>query len=259
MKSLLRRAIRATGYELTRRPRYQLDLETAALKELVSPGSVVYDIGANRGELSAFFASLGARVFSFEPVPTTYTSLAGRAGVVSFPFAVGEADGDMPIWLPRNSDQNASFAELEDSERFICPVRRLDSIKSAFRLPSPDLLKIDVEGAEPMVLRGAGDVLSLRPLVFMELFAPWLSRLGFVPWDSLEPLVDRGYSFLYQLPSGFKTHVPTQDSPFHPDFAAGYNILAYMPHHRVDGVLSLPALPMLQPPIPNHSPHLIAR
>lgn len=251
MKALLRRAIRATGYELTRRPRYQLDLETAALKELVSPGSVVYDIGANRGELSAFFASLGARVFSFEPVPTTYTSLAGRAGVVSFPFAIGETDGDLPIWLPHDFDQNASFAETEDSERFICPVRRLDSIKSAFRLPTPDLIKIDVEGAEPMVLRGAEDVLSLRPLVFMELFAPWLKRLGFVPWDSLEPLAKMGYSFLYQLPTGFKSHDPTQETPFHPDFSTGYNVLAYLPEHDVSAVLSLPPLPMVPAPIAN--------
>jgi FkbM family methyltransferase len=240
--------------------------EQQALRSLVRPGDCVFDVGANYGELAVFtFAPAvgpAGLVAAFEPVPPTYARLCrtlqgprprGSAPVVPLPFAATDADCTLPLWVPPHSDEESSFAETPGGVRFECPARRLDAACEAFRLPPPALVKIDVEGAEPLALRGAaGLVAAARPLIFCELFAPWLRRLGLAPWDTLGPLAAAGYSFLFHAPAGFVAHSPSAAEPFPPGFEGGYNVLAHLPHHA-DRVRGLSAIggPEVPPPEPN--------
>jgi FkbM family methyltransferase len=162
----------------TAEPETQLVLTT-----LLRPGMTFYDIGANVGFYSVIAARLvggAGRVVSFEPLPENTASLKHNAEINNFgqvtvhEFALGCIDGEMlfamserPTWgklssvgtLPNRHIGNVKVA-----------VHRLDSIVNEAALRPPDLVKIDVEGAENDVLGGARDTLARhRPVLIIEL------------------------------------------------------------------------------------------
>lgn len=63
-----------------------------------------------------------------------------------------------------------------------------------------DLVKLDVEGSELHVLRGAGGLMSQKPKIIFEYSIPALEGAGVNPRDLLDFLLERGYT-LYSLPS----------------------------------------------------------
>lgn len=196
----------------------------ALLRALVRPGDVVYDVGANIGLYTRFLATLGAgEVVAFEPVAAN-RALYDRNVALG---AIGERVRCLPIALS-DRDEEAEF-QLDDmqstsgtldrvtggapsegrrnlglaprTERVAC--RRLDSLVSAGDVAPPDLLKLDVEGAEALVLRGGAEVLRRhRPRLVVELHGAEVAR------QAAELLLDLGYTcrgaVLPKLdPSGF--------------------------------------------------------
>jgi FkbM family methyltransferase len=127
----------------------------------IERGDLVVDIGANIGIMSRIFASRGATVHAFEPSPSVLRLL--RLNVEGLPVTIH----DVAI-----SDGNGvtSFCEIEgSSEQHIgdgiaVAMRTLDS----FAL-SPKVIKIDVEGFEHRVLRGAAKTIkTYRPVILFE-------------------------------------------------------------------------------------------
>ncbi|HEX3655066.1 MAG TPA: FkbM family methyltransferase [Pirellulales bacterium] len=127
-------------------------------------------------------------------------AVSDREGVVSFETNAQEATSSM---LPMLRDLDAvrgTMMECPPTATFECSTRRLDSISEQARLTNIDLLKIDVQGAEHLVLDGAHDTLARTRLVWVEVsfrplyagsttFAPLYERfdaLGFSLID-LEP------------------------------------------------------------------------
>lgn len=163
-------------------------VEREAILELVQLGSVVVEVGANVGPYSVYIADkigVEGRLFSFEPfkllfqVLTTNVVLNGlsnvqtvNAGVGDWPIREIEADG--PNFAV--SDNYGASTLVDESRRtwiFGAPVRErvrvipLDSF--SFRVDRIDLLKIDAEGMEYDVLRGArSTVKRYRPVVYAE-------------------------------------------------------------------------------------------
>lgn len=146
---------------------------TEVLCRLTDPGETALDIGAHLGVMTSLFAHRvgpeGA-VFAFEPNPETYRHLASNAvrwGPHVHPENVGLSDhaGQATLHLPaahHHNDSMASFIETEGSQSVSVRVVRLDDIA-----PDAQIAKIDVEGAEPAVLRGAQRILAnLRDFVF---------------------------------------------------------------------------------------------
>jgi FkbM family methyltransferase len=152
----------------------------------VRPGMCVYDVGANKGQMTMIFASLvgaGGRVVTLEPVPEEFSALSrnveiNRLGhVAPIEAAAADADGTAAFSY---SAARPTQGKLRDVERsYVVPgtgttsVRtvRLDSIAATH--PPPDVIKIDVEGAAASVLRGAAGLLASRgPLVYIELHGP---------------------------------------------------------------------------------------
>jgi FkbM family methyltransferase len=135
---------------------YELDV-LMKCRELYLPGTAIIDVGANIGNHTVFFgAILNATVYAFEPYPPNHNLLEMNIAANDLETrvhlarcAIGDTDGagtlhpGPPINLGTTS---VSFGTGET------PVRTLDSLS----MPLPiGLLKIDVEGAETAVLRGA--------------------------------------------------------------------------------------------------------
>ncbi|MDQ0507493.1 FkbM family methyltransferase [Xanthobacter agilis] len=159
---------------------YELDL-LERLKSIlfsVSPsplGAVILDVGANIGNHTVFFAKeIGLPVFAFEPVPLVYDILQEnidlngiRDRVTAFKAGVGAVSGAATIML--SSPQNLGGTTLRMAEEYTddaMPIVTLDEMVGDKRVA---LLKIDVEGMEFDVLRGAYRLLSTQaPVLCIE-------------------------------------------------------------------------------------------
>ena len=153
-----------------------------ALTTLVKPGMVVYDVGANVGFTAMIAARLvgaGGRVICFEPQPgcsnvlRLNASLNGFSHVMLRAEALGDSDGSALFVVSENSTFSHLAAVGDTGEargEIRVELRRLDTLLDGSGLPRPDLVKIDVEGAELQVLAGAASMLRLlKPVVLIEL------------------------------------------------------------------------------------------
>jgi len=129
-----------------------------AIRKLVRPGMVVYDLGANAGFYTLALAKLvgaSGRVFSFEPdARNTYllrrhVDLNNLRNVTVVQAAVGSATGLVPFtgW------------EIVEKSAYLVPSISLDEFIDAGN-PVPDFIKMDIEGAEAAALTGARGLLA---------------------------------------------------------------------------------------------------
>lgn len=175
------------------------------LKEKVQPGAVVYDIGANRGQMALYFSKLvgpSGKVLSFEPVPENFQlleqniSLNHLINVAAFQLALAADDKPRQFCFHSQSHTMGTFADkmtkLDYWEKQIeVKCDTLDHL-IATGLLKPDVLKIDVEGAGAEVLKGAEQTLRQhRPMIYMEVHA---SSISSPEWEALQRLkTDFGY------------------------------------------------------------------
>jgi len=141
---------------------------------------VVFDVGANAGEYSLLTRRElpQAKIFAFEPAAATYQQLRKQLSQVDghsiTPYNFGFSDADRSVEFfsyaiegnevsllasvdQRLPTQNVSV-EVRHSEQI--KVRTLDSFCAAENIARIDLLKLDVEGHELAVLRGAREMLG---------------------------------------------------------------------------------------------------
>jgi len=153
-------------------------------RHFTSPGQAVIDVGANVGEFavaaSHFVGSEGA-VLAIEPDPFLCALLhrtIAEPGNVGLPLealcvAVAEKDGLAPFDIASGGRASNALAGHGLSTmgnirgRFLAPVLTIDAIAERWR--APGFIKIDVEGAELLVLEGARrTLLHHRPLILVE-------------------------------------------------------------------------------------------
>lgn len=162
---------------------------------------VALDIGANIGNHSIFFASLFGQVHSFEPNPRTFELLkfnAAQAGNVT-PHRLGLSDADVIGTLRVNpTNIGGTSVELADAvgapaDRETISLTTLDTFAATHTLGHIGLIKIDTEGFEARVLRGASSVIDAnRPVIMFEL-SP--SDFGPNGSDAVKFLSGHGYNF----------------------------------------------------------------
>lgn len=157
---------------------------------ILSPDDIFLDCGANIGLFSLVAAEKvgpGGLVLSFEPVPETMSALRknvalnGFSWVQTHPIALGETTGNAELVAMPGGGGLSSFAPAnpQEGERTRVPVRRLDDIVDAAWFSRIRLVKIDVEGAEYSLLRGARRLMAESQCdVIIELESAHLARQG---------------------------------------------------------------------------------
>lgn len=152
------------------------ELEFELFAQCLKPGMVVVDVGAHIGTHTVFFAqAVGPQgaVVSVEPqrfihqILCANIALNALQNVLTYQAAFGEEPGSIAV-LPLNYGVENNFGGLElgkGHKGYSVPVMTLDSLA----LPQCHFVKIDVEGMEANVLRGARATLGRhRPLLYVE-------------------------------------------------------------------------------------------
>jgi FkbM family methyltransferase len=195
-----------------------LEDEVAGLAQLVGPGAVCLDVGAEYGLYTWTLAGLvgpTGRVHAVEPQPgpagfVEATRRALRADhVVVHRTALGAAVGDGVLALPRRRHlpvhgraflttgasglgSNVEFARHDDVPT---PVTTLDDLAADVGLGRLDLVKADIEGAEARLLDGARSALATwRPYLLLELEDRHLVRFGTAVVEVVADLAAHGYA-----------------------------------------------------------------
>lgn len=141
------------------------------------PGWAVVDVGANIGAFSVWAAGkMGAsgRLLAIEPNPVSFRELRRSLDelavhATAFAVACGDVEGEVTLHFQPGYTVSSSLTSFDAaSESATVPMRRLDAILGETGISHVDLLKIDVEGAEELVLRGAGDALRRIDRVVLE-------------------------------------------------------------------------------------------
>ncbi len=156
----------------------RLSLEMAFVRDrMIEPGDVVLDCGAHHGRTAILFSHWvgdNGRVIAFEASPTNCDILAkniainGITNVSLERKAVGASDGRVRI--DGVSDSTIIFSKQGTEVEITC----LDNYANL----NPTFIKVDVEGFEYEVLRGAKSILSKRPKLALEIHGDKLAKYG---------------------------------------------------------------------------------
>jgi FkbM family methyltransferase len=198
------------------------------LEAFLRNGSTFVDVGANVGVYTAWASRcVGSRgrVLAFEPLPTTrecleqVISLNALDNVQVAPKALGAEKGTIGLWVvPHASGLTSAVAPVDQSSarRVEVPMSTLDDELALPGGASPALVKIDVEGYEIAVLRGAMRTLSSGegPAVLFETQHDLLERTGVRFADIPQWFEDQfGYRLFALFPSGLEPIAPGTTTP----------------------------------------------
>ncbi len=150
---------------------------------------VVWDIGANIGDHTQFYLSLGAEVVAIEPNPLAFACLVHNCpDAICHNIAASDVAGSLNFAVSDNVGASRVTADGEWS----VPAMALDDMPA---LPAPGFVKIDVEGYELNALIGMENTLRTHmPVIFCEINAGALAANGSTPADIRTFLEFTGYS-----------------------------------------------------------------
>ena len=153
----------------------------AIAEECIRSGMTVWDVGANVGVFSVAAAARGATVVAFEP-DVWLADLLERTRSLSenhnlnlsvIPVAISDKDGVAQFMIAERGRASNALEEAGGHSQMggvrqkrMVPTLTLDTLCQT--LAAPDFLKVDVEGAELLVLQGATALLSRRPNLLIE-------------------------------------------------------------------------------------------
>jgi FkbM family methyltransferase len=181
--------------------------EVSIFRRLLRPGDVALDVGAHVG----FFTLLAAaavgpngEVYALEPAPDNYASLEANVKLNGFRHvilkraAAGKEPGTIEMGVTAAGGSNTGgYTQDGEGRSFTAQAITLDDYVADRIGDKPvRLVKIDVEGVEPLVLEGFRRNLENRPpeALLIEVNVDMLGLHGFRTRDIVEPLVAAGFS-----------------------------------------------------------------
>ncbi len=208
------------GAAIAREKQYEPAV-TVALKQYLKPGQVFVDVGANIGYFTCLAAAIigtKGHVYAFEPNPDNIQliklSIAANSfeNVSLFPVAVAETDQEFKL----DAGAASSNARIIDFSADAVPglnnpllIKAVTLDKTLAGVPKIDMVKLDIEGAEPRAWAGMHQLVKKhRPILLFE-FSPGLIRMtSHVPPETLlDSILEAGYQ-LYILAEGDSRQKP---------------------------------------------------
>ncbi len=203
---------------------------TAIAREMIGEGDVCLDVGANFGwytTLMSLRAGKSGAVHAFEPMPKTFRELernreaaAYRDKIYINNFALGDREDVVQINmfddLPSGHASLSAKGEARVSA-FDCRLTTLDGYLAEHDIRQVDFVKVDIEGAEMMFLRGAERLFKqdVPPVFLMEMALAQTRNFDYVPNDLIEFISARGEYSFYKVEETAGRLVPI--SGFEPD------------------------------------------
>lgn len=196
------------------------------LSHYLKPGMIMLDVGANIGVytlLSAKIVGEHGSVHAFEPTPKTFAQLHANIELNGFTcvhinrLAVTEKAGTSTLYLYEQNAMNSLFIQNwvgKPLGRVEVETISLDQYINTNDLPRVDLLKLDVEGAELGVLKGALKLLAglNSPVIICEFADRTASAFGYKATAIRDFLAPLGYQF-YRWDSVTSSLVPEPNRP----------------------------------------------
>ncbi|TDJ36126.1 MAG: FkbM family methyltransferase [Gammaproteobacteria bacterium] len=205
-------------------------VETIASR--VPSAQCVLDIGANHGkfakELRRTFGP-DCRIYCVEPLTYNRNILKRIVGrwpsIEIVPYVFSNEPGDIELCVPYKPSGNIAPGSThihtdaplaEELSHFTwrtetAPAIRLDDFVRDKGIERMDFMKIDVEGAVPLVLRGGAETLErFHPAIFAEVGHITASNFRFTPADTIDLLAGYGYS-MYRIDEERRAVIPQAD------------------------------------------------
>jgi len=182
--------------------RGQMNMEYKLLEDLlgsIKKDDVFYDIGANIGLISNFAGQICSNVIAFEPYPPNHNRLKNTlcntpANIQTYELALSDSEGEINFSATEVGQGTGSIGSGNETVNTI----RGDEIVSREELEQPDIVKIDVEGAEGLVIDGMKEVLANTRRIYCEIHLPADHRTsihsyGWTPVELLTELESMGF------------------------------------------------------------------
>jgi FkbM family methyltransferase len=152
--------------------------ELKAWLEVLKPGDVVLDIGANMGVYSIRAGQkVGphGHVFAFEPLPETVARLKRNISynkldnITVLDIAVGDRDGVATLYEGKRQSSASVCHHSMSGPSHEVKVKTIDTVVKELKLARVDWIKMDIEGAEPAALAGMEETLArFKPSILFE-------------------------------------------------------------------------------------------
>ena len=212
------------------------------LDSYLKPGMTVMDVGAHNGIYSLFCADkvgVSGKVLALEPSRREFEKLRLNISINQFQniriFHVAAYDSETTLDLKiaktphtgHNTLGNFAYQETTLDDIEAVQTSSLNQFIQTENLERVDLIKIDAEGSEMNVLRGAENILEkFHPVLLLEIFPPALTAHGDTAADIWSFLTGKGYHFFVYDP---KTGIPAPVNKYpglpHTDFIASKKIM----------------------------------
>ncbi|TDB61794.1 FkbM family methyltransferase [Arundinibacter roseus] len=211
LKKAIQKILFAIGYKLvpkiSRKPGLSIGQDLIQLLEPISAPKLIFDVGAHKGESHLIYRKVfpQSTIYSFEPDPETFKVL--RANTANLPAAilenagVGAAEERLPFYINKEDSMGNSFLKVsgQDSQPFVeVPVHSLDSYTKERTIQLIDFLKIDTQGFDLEVLKGAENLLKngqIKVIQFEAMLEPYYHQMPTVG-AHLDFLLERGYKMV---------------------------------------------------------------
>src|ERR1700738_267133 len=154
-------------------------LTTELVKRFLKPGMNVVDIGGNLGYYALLEAQMvgdTGRVIAIEPVAANFAQLSknveanGYRNILLHDVAIGTSNGTVPMYLSKKSNWRSLHPVPWKTREIMVRVSTLDALLALHKLPSVDLIRMDLEGYEVEVIRGMAETIkNYSPRLLVEL------------------------------------------------------------------------------------------
>jgi len=188
---------------------------TTMILEEVRAGDIVYDIGACVGLVSVHAAKKGATVYSFEPDPFYRSRLIINLNlnrlhkVKVIEWAVSDGDGEASLFTDGAGGLSPSLRKIGERGCVNVKTGSIENALSRGEILTPDIIKLDIEGAEILALRGMQQLLASSKgprAVFLEVHPDFLKHFGSSEEEAEGVLLKSGYTLSYKTERSAQMH-----------------------------------------------------